>query len=234
LEKESVRPDLIKLCERKITLPLREDQYAQDIEIMNDLLHNLEEVYKIAMKQRACQHLISWIDNDTDQKDSVTASNFNNELKSYTSNIEDQARTASLEKEIAKMSLRDKSSNETQQLLKYLLDKFFESKKDIELFTSVTKENMTLKDQINALKEYEEKLKEKWNEDIHACLDAANELRGLQSRLSQTLYIHSQGGQESNLILTPKPYADLQGQLEFRAAELQASISELQKVKSAM
>lgn len=171
LEKESIQPYLTRLAELKISVPLRQDQYLRDTELMQDLLSDLEEIYKIAMKQRACQQLVSFVvDKDDDKKEDNLDT-----LKSYASMMEVLAaeEEMSVVDEESNKDLLEKKNDEIHtQLIKNLLDKFFESKKDV----LPQKENMSLVYQIDALKEHEAKLKKNWEQDLQVSLDTVQKL----------------------------------------------------------
>lgn len=50
----------------------------------------------------------------------------------------------------------------------------------------------------------------------------------LQQRLSESLFTYSNS--RENLIMTPKPYTDLQTELQFCTDELEAAVKQLEKV----
>ncbi|CAO3636150.1 unnamed protein product [Mucor hiemalis] len=219
LERDSMRPLLIKLSKLKIEQPLDADKASHKKELCEQVLKEMEKIYNIALRQSACQQLVLYSDNAHSASKGST-------LKSYTKLLEEHVNELS-EKDVEKQEDVDVTEFMHTKLIKNLLDEFFKSKKDITLFTVKTQEDMTLTDQVQALKDYESKLRKKWEGDFQACLDAGEILDGLKSRLTQSLYKHSNS--TADLIMTPKPYSDLQSELEFRTNELKVSISGLEK-----
>ncbi|CEJ05490.1 hypothetical protein RMCBS344292_19430 [Rhizopus microsporus] len=63
-EKDTIRPCLIRLNELNINIPLEQLQQRKDIATMKDLLHDLDMIYSLSLKQRAYQQLTSYLYDD--------------------------------------------------------------------------------------------------------------------------------------------------------------------------
>jgi hypothetical protein len=168
MEQKSIRPNLIKLSELKVTQPLHEDRYVYEKKLCNYVLDDLEKLYTIALKQRSCQQLAEYIHNQH-------PNNLENTLEAFAKALEDQLVILNRKETVDKNTI-DNTEDVHTTMIKNLLDKFFKSKKDIALFTTNTQEDMTLSEQIETLKEYESKLEKKWQSDFQSCLDAAETL----------------------------------------------------------
>lgn len=159
-----MRPLLIKLSKLKIEQPLDADKASHKKELCEQVLKEMEKIYNIALRQSACQQLVLYSDNAHSASKGST-------LESYTKLLEEHVNELS-EKDVEKQEDVDVTEFMHTKLIKNLLDEFFKSKKDITLFTVKTQEDMTLTDQVQALKDYESKLRKKWEGDFQACLDA--------------------------------------------------------------
>lgn len=163
-----MRPLLIKLSKLKIEQPLDKDQMLHTKELCEQVMMEMEKVYNIALRQRACQQLVIYSDK------AYGASKIST-LESYTKLLEDRAVELSA-LDVERVEDVDVTESVHTKLIKNLLDEFFKTKKDITLFTPKTQEDMTLADQVQALKDYESKLQKKWEADFQACLDAGETL----------------------------------------------------------
>ncbi|KAI8061881.1 uncharacterized protein B0P05DRAFT_590619 [Gilbertella persicaria] len=197
-EKNMIQPCLTRLAEIQVVYPSQKKELDKELEKMEALVNDLEAMYKILIKQRAFQQLITYISDSSVAKEK--------ELKTVTEEFEAEATQPTVVQE-----------DESIQEIKQLLDVHF-------------KENNgdTILDQIQTLKQQHLELKNKWQDNVRSYMDAASELNNLKQRLSQNLFTHSTS--TNDLIMTPKPYTNLQNELEFHTHELKLAIIELEKV----
>lgn len=163
-----MRPLLIKLSKLKIEQPLDKDQMLHTKELCEQVVVEMEKLYNIALRQRACQQLVTYSDKAYGATKTST-------LEAYTKILEERALELSA-MDVERVEDVDVTESVHTKLIKNLLDEFFKTKKDITLFTPKTQEDMTLADQVQALKDYESKLQKKWEADFQACLDAGETL----------------------------------------------------------
>ncbi|KAG1456316.1 hypothetical protein G6F46_007721 [Rhizopus delemar] len=71
LERDTIRPCLVRLSNLKINLPLDQLQQKKDILLMKDIISDLDMLYTLSLKQRAYQQLISYV-HDQPQEDCLT------------------------------------------------------------------------------------------------------------------------------------------------------------------
>ncbi|KAI9338639.1 hypothetical protein BD770DRAFT_400589 [Pilaira anomala] len=164
LEQESIKPLLIELSQLKIANPLIQDQFKKAIEYVELLTKDLEIIFDAAVKQRAIQLFITFVNQikQESQPDTDTLENF---TKTVQENID-----RLLEK---KGSNQPNKSDKELELTKKLVDDYFESKKDT---LGQQKNKKTLSEKVLALKEYQAQLEEQWTHDFDSCLDAISAL----------------------------------------------------------
>lgn len=156
---------LIELSQLKIANPLIQDQFKKAIEFVRLLTEDLEVIFDVAVKQRAIQLFITFVDQIKQESQPATDS-----LKFFTKTVQEN-----IDQLLAKkVSNQPNKSDKELELTKKLVDDYFESKKDT--LGQQKKKNKTLSENVFALKEYKAQLEKQWIHDFDSCLDAISAL----------------------------------------------------------
>ncbi|CEP20172.1 hypothetical protein [Parasitella parasitica] len=210
LEADVIRPYLEKLAVQHIFCPLYASFIENMIRLTEDYFKNAEYMYNLCIKQRACQQFTTLLY----EKDAAIKIQKLHSLKLLA--IEQPDHIQKVPPNVSE------DEEHFVAIIKGLL-------KTVLMQIGKDTASLTLDEQIEALQQHGASLKQKWQEDFQSCHDAATELALLHKRLSASL--HSQSRTSDKLFMVPKPYSNLQEELEFRTIELQNVLSALQKVK---
>ncbi|KAI9478425.1 MAG: hypothetical protein EXX96DRAFT_570852 [Benjaminiella poitrasii] len=213
LEKNTIRPNLNKLAELKVIWPLQEEHYMNELKLLENLLQDMDKIYSILIKQRACQQLVTYM-YDLDQQGKI---NKCEKMESLVSKLEKEIKVTEDENDQKSVST---SIEKKDKMYLEMIDMFLDDFLKLYNWEKVTTE-LSLIEKIEILKSYETELKQRWKDDFQSCIDAAEELNKLQKKLSNV---------ETNLETTmSKQYTSLQAQLEHRTQELTTELSKLEK-----
>lgn len=174
LEKESIRPKLESLVELRVILPLEKDRFRKKLDMLNDLINDLERLYKLSIQQRACQQLVSYT-NDRNQFENThklqALKNVKNDLEKQLSLFITTFNHTHAD--IAQMPI-EYTDDGQYTMIANLLNDFF--KNHYQRYTHDSTACTSVVEQFHALKRLEISLKRQWEDDFKSCMDAAQAL----------------------------------------------------------